>query len=73
MTPPVSLHSQERGLLVGKTLHFFSRVSGNISLPLHLDVTYGQETTTVNPVTHCPQVIHSYISWQTVTRKKSFA
>lgn len=44
-----------------------------ISLPLHLEATYNQKKTTVNPVTHCPQVMHSYISWQTVTRDKSFA
>lgn len=72
MTPPVSLHSQETGLPTRKT-PLFRRVSSNISLPLHFEGTCGQKKPTVNPVSHCPQVIYSYISWQTVTTDKSFA
>lgn len=69
MTPPVSLHSQETGLVARKTLLVKCPVT---CLPLNLEETYGQKKT-VNPVTHCPQVMHSYIFWLTVARDKSFA
>ncbi len=60
---------QSRNRITGwKNTPLLSRVSSNMSLPSHVEVTFGQRKTTVNPVTHCPQVMHSDTSWQTVTR-----
>lgn len=62
----VSPQSRNRITCRKKTL--LGWVSANTSSPLHSEVTYGQGETTVNPVTHHPQVMHSYIFWQTATK-----
>lgn len=62
------------GITGSENTPLFSGVSSNMSLPSHSKVKEKKKKkTTVNPVTHCPQVIHSDISWQTVTTDKSFA
>ena len=70
----VSPQSRNRITGLEKNTPLSGRVSGNASLPFAFEgniwPTKKKKRETVNPVTHCPQVMHSYISWQTVTREK---
>lgn len=63
----VSPQSRKRITGEENTPLFQCRVSSNESFPSCLEVAYGQRKKPVKPATHCPQVMHSYNSWQAVT------